>query len=152
MRPARTGALRPPDGWPVDHVGVAVADLEEGARPWTLLGLPWEEDEDVEAQGVRVRVLRTGDAMLELLAPTSASSPIARFLDRRGPGIHHVAFRVADVRAELERLHGAGAELVDAQPRPGRAGSLVAFLHPRWSGGVLVELVQPAGRRGAGGG
>lgn len=129
-------------GLSIDHVGVAVHDVDEGAAPWSLLGLPVLGDETVPDQGVRVRTLRAGSTEVELLAPLDASSPIARFLARRGPGVHHVAFRVDDVGAELARLLREGARAVDAAPRPGRAGSLVAFLHPSWAGGVLVELVQ----------
>lgn len=131
-------------GLPIDHVGVAVHDLDEGAAPWSLLGLPTTDDETVPEQGVRVRMLRAGDSEVELLAPLDASSPIARFLARRGPGVHHVALRVDDVDAELARLLREGARAVDLAPRPGRAGSRVAFLHPSWAGGVLIELVQPA--------
>lgn len=137
-------AARRAAGLPIDHVGVAVHDLDEGAAPWSLLGLPAIDDETVPEQGVRVRMLRAGDTELELLAPLDASSPIARFLSRRGPGVHHVAFRVENVEAELARLIREGARAVDLAPRPGRAGSRVAFLHPSWAGGVLVELVQPA--------
>lgn len=132
-------------GLAIDHVGIAVHDLDEGVAPWSLLGLPVVDDEVVPEQGVRVRLLRAGDAAVELLAPLDATSPIARFLERRGPGMHHVALRVDDVDAELARLLRAGARAVDLAPRPGRAGSRVAFLHPAWAGGVLVELVQPAG-------
>ena len=131
-------------GLELDHVGVAVHDLDEGSAPWRLLGLPVADDETVVEQGVRVRMLRAGDTEIELLAPLDPSSPIARFLSRRGPGVHHVAFRVDDVEAKLARLLREGARAVDLTPRPGRAGSRVAFLHPSWAGGVLVELVQPA--------
>jgi len=140
----RNEAERRAGGLEIDHVGIAVHDLDEGAAPWTVLGLPTAADETVVEQGVRVRMLRAGDAEIELLAPLDASSPIARFLERRGPGVHHVAFRVDDVEAELARLLGEGARAVDRAPRPGRAGSRVAFLHPSWAGGVLIELVQPA--------
>ncbi|MDZ7707138.1 MAG: methylmalonyl-CoA epimerase [Trueperaceae bacterium] len=131
-------------GLPIDHVGIAVRDLDEGAAPWSQLGLPALDDETVPEQGVRVRLLRAGDAAIELLAPLDDTSQLARFLERRGPGVHHVAFRVDDVDAELARLLAEGARAVDLAPRPGRAGSRVAFLHPSWAGGVLVELVQPA--------
>lgn len=134
----------PPDGWSIDHVGIAVPDLDAGAAPWRALGLPWAEDEVVPQQGVRVRVLRAGDGLLELLAPLDDASPVARFLARRGPGLHHLAFRVGDVASELARLRAEGARTVDDAPRPGRGGSRVAFVHPSWANGVLVELVQPA--------
>lgn len=134
----------PPDGWSIDHVGIAVPDLDAGAAPWRSLGLPWAEDEILPEQGVRVRILRAGGGLLELLAPLDDASPVARFLERRGPGLHHLAFRVGDVAAELARLRTVGARTVDDAPRPGRAGSRVAFVHPSWANGVLVELVQPA--------
>lgn len=144
MRPSQAGAAP----WPVDHVGVAVHDLEAGAAPWGTLGLPLAGDETVADQGVRVRLLRTGNGFLELLAPLDEASPVARFLAKRGPGLHHLAFRVDDVAGELARLVSEGAEPIDEVPRLGRAGSRVAFLHPRGWGGVLVELVQPAYRPG----
>lgn len=132
-----------PYGLPIDHIGVAVPDLGTAAGPWSLLGLPVVEDEEVPSQQVRVRVLRAGNGWIELVAPTTPESPVARFLERRGPGLHHVALRVDDVTAELTRLVAAGARAIDAAPRAGRAGSRVAFLHPGWSGGVLIELVEP---------
>lgn len=133
-----------PGGWPIDHVAIAVPDLGPSVAAWTLLGVPHAEDEDIDEQGVRVRVLRAGEGWIELLAPTREDSPVARFLATRGPGLHHVAFRVADVMREYERLLAQGAQGVSRRPGPGRAGSLTAFLHPRWSGGVLIELVQTA--------
>lgn len=138
------GGTTRPFGLPIDHVGVAVADLDAGADAWTLLGLPVVEDEELPDQGVRVRLLRAGDGWIELVAPTRAEGPVARFLARHGPGLHHVALRVDDVAVELDRLVAAGARAIDAAPRRGRGGSRVAFLHPGWAGGVLVELVQPA--------
>jgi methylmalonyl-CoA/ethylmalonyl-CoA epimerase len=129
--------------WSLDHVALAVHDLNEGERPYRLLGLArLGEDEIVPSQHVRVRLLQLGNGLLELLEPTSPESPIASFLEKRGPGLHHLAFRVADLEAELKRLAAAGAQLIDASPRPGRAGSKVAFLHPKWAGGVLIELVE----------
>jgi methylmalonyl-CoA/ethylmalonyl-CoA epimerase len=130
------------EGLPLDHVAIAVADLDE-AGPWAALGLPREGgDEEVPGQGVRVRTLRAGEALIELLAPTTADSPVARFLATRGPGLHHVALRVDDVEAAVARLQEVGARFVDATPRPGRAGSRIVFLHPRWTGGTLIELVE----------
>lgn len=132
-------------GLPLDHLGVAVADLDEASAAYTVLGLPPAgPDEVVEGQGVRVRALRAGEALIELLAPTRDDSPIASFLDRRGPGLHHVALRVDDLAAQIARLERAGARFVSTEPRPGRAGTRVVFLHPRWSHGVLVELVEHA--------
>lgn len=137
QRPAALRAHR------LDHVAIAVRDLDAGAAPWRALGLaPHGPDEVVAEQGVRVRAYQVGDALVELLAPVSEDGPVARFLERRGPGLHHVALRVDDVCRELQRLAALGAELIDHAPRRGRAGTLVAFLHPRWTGGTLVELVQ----------
>lgn len=138
-----------PAGWPLDHVGVAVPDLDAGARPWATLGLPAGPAETIPEQGVRVRFLGAGGARIELLAPLREDTPVGRFLASRGSGLHHLAFRVDDVAAELERLRSEGARLVDERPRTGHGGSLVAFLHPSWSGGVLVELVGPAPGGGA---
>jgi methylmalonyl-CoA/ethylmalonyl-CoA epimerase len=129
-------------GLPLDHIAVAVNDFDDTA-PWQLLGLPRVgDDEEVPGQGVRVRALRAGDSLVELVAPTSPDSPVAHFLARHGPGLHHLALRVADLEAEMMRLAAAGARFVDATPRPGRAGTRVAFLHPRWAGGTLIELVE----------
>lgn len=137
------GPRTPPRGRQIDHVGIAVPDLDAGATPWLAFGLPVEEDEALPSQGVVVRLLRAGDGFVELLAPLRADTPVGRFLASRGPGLHHVAFRVGDVAAELERLRGEGARLIDETPRPGRGGSRVAFVHPGWAGGTLIELVQP---------
>lgn len=133
-----------PFGLEIDHVGIAVADLDEGATPWTTVGLPIVEDEEVPEQGVRVRLLRTGGSWIELVAPTSDDSPVARFLSRHGPGLHHLALRVDDIEQELARLQAKGARAIDSVPRRGRGGTLVAFLHPGWANGVLIELVQSA--------
>lgn len=138
----RHAEAEPLSGLTLDHVGVAVPDLAEGAAPWTLLGVVWQEDELIEDQGVRVRVLQAGEVFIELIAPTGDDSTVARFLASRGPGLHHLAFRVADIETELERLASEGVRLVDRTPRPGRAGSRVAFVHPSWANGVLVELVE----------
>lgn len=142
-------APRPPAlaGLPIDHLAIAVHDLDAGSAPWRALGLPLEgPDELVAGQGVRVRALHAGDALIELLEPAGPDGPIARFLERRGPGLHHVAFRVDDLDAAIARLRSEGADFLADAPRPGRAGSRVIFLHPRWGGGVLIELVEPAGR------
>lgn len=132
-------------GLPLDHVGIAVADLA-AADAYAALG--WRAagaDEDVPGQRARVRMLRGGPGpSLELLAPLGDDGPVARFLARRGPGLHHVAFAVPDLEAALARLAAAGAPLVDAAPRPGHGGHRVAFVHPSWAGGVLVELVERA--------
>ncbi len=127
----------------LDHVGVAVRDLEE-ALQWyrDALGLAVGPPEDVPAQRVRVRFVQTGGAPIELLEATDPDSPVARFLQKRGPGLHHVAFAVEDLAAALDGLRARGVRLVDEAPRPGAHGTLVAFVHPASAHGVLVELVQ----------
>ena len=127
----------------IDHVAIAVHDLDAGEAPYRLIGLEREGgDEVVSSQQVRVRTLQTEAGLIELLTPLSGESPIARFLDRRGPGIHHIAFRVTALEREVERLAGAGLRFVDPNPSSGRAGSRVVFLHPKSADGVLIELVE----------
>lgn len=136
-------ALEGLQGLPLDHVGVAVHSLEEAGRAYELLGLaPVGPDEVVASQAVRVRALAAGSSLVELLEPTESSSPLAGFLAKRGPGLHHLALRVDGLEAAVARLKAEGARFVDETPRPGRAGSRVVFLHPRWAGGVLLELVE----------
>ena len=132
-------------GLPIDHLGVAVESLERAAEPYALLGLPQVgEDELIAEQFVRVRALRAGESLVELLEPTSPESPVAKFLTARGPGLHHVALRVEGLEPHIARLSKLGARFVSKEPRAGRAGTRVVFLHPKWSGGVLVELVEHA--------
>jgi methylmalonyl-CoA/ethylmalonyl-CoA epimerase len=129
----------------IEHIGIATPRLDEALRFWRdALGLQVEHTEVVEEQGVRVAMLPAGEANIELLEPTGADSPVAKFLEKRGPGIHHVAVRVADIRAALARLKDEGARLIDEEPRRGAGGCLVAFVHPSSSGGVLLELVEHA--------
>jgi methylmalonyl-CoA/ethylmalonyl-CoA epimerase len=129
-------------GKPIDHIGIAVRDLKEAGLVYETLGLSAQgEDETIASQAVRVRAYRAGDSLLELLEPT-AEGPVAKFLERRGPGLHHLALRVKDLDAEIIRLKALGAPFISETPRPGRAGSRVVFLHPKWSQGVLIELVE----------
>jgi methylmalonyl-CoA/ethylmalonyl-CoA epimerase len=126
----------------VHHVGVAVEDLEQAMQIWVeLFGAAVEHHDTLEDQGVEAVSLRTGTGRVELLAPLGPDTPVGRFLAKRGPGMHHVAFEVADVAAELERLRRDGVELIDEQPRRGLFGLQVAFVHPEATGGVLAELV-----------
>lgn len=129
----------------LDHVAVAVPSIA-AARPVfeSLLGAASSVAETVAAQRVTVQFMGRGPGRLELLEPNAADSPVARFLERRGPGLHHIAYRVADLAAELARLDAAGVQLIDRVPRPGAGGHLVAFIHPRSCAGVLVELVEAA--------
>jgi methylmalonyl-CoA/ethylmalonyl-CoA epimerase len=129
----------------IDHIGIATRGIEDALGFWRdALGLEVKHTETVEEQGVRVAMLPVGEPRVELLEPTGPDSPVAKFLEKRGPGIHHVAVRVADIRAALARLKAGGARLIDEEPRVGAGGCLVAFVHPAASGGVLLELVQHA--------
>jgi methylmalonyl-CoA/ethylmalonyl-CoA epimerase len=129
----------------IDHIGVAVADLEAAITLHEeTYGMPLAHRETVEAQGVEAVLLDVGDGHVELLRPLSGETPVGRFLAKRGPGLHHVAYAVDDVEAALAQLRERGVRLIDEQPRTGIRGSRVAFLHPAASGGVLTEIVQPA--------
>lgn len=123
----------------LDHVAVAVHSIEE-SRPLfeALSGEPCSRPETLEGQGVRVAFVGS----LELLEPLGPDTTVGRFLDRRGPSLHHVAYRTDDIEADLERLHADGVELIDRVPRAGAGGHRVAFLHPSAAGGVLIELVE----------
>lgn len=125
------------------HVGIAVEDLEAAKARYLLLGFRVEAEGEVAAQGVRVAMLRgEGEARLELLAPLGQETPVGRFLAKRGPGLHHLAFATLDLEGTLAALRAAGARLVDETPRPGFGGHRVAFLHPSFAQGVLWELME----------
>src|SRR5262245_4016312 len=127
----------------LDHIGIAVADIDQALAFYRdALGLDIEAPEEVTSQGVRVRFVPTGEAALELLEATSDDSPIAKYVGRRGPGLHHITLRVDDIGAVLTALKTRGIRLIDEIPRPGAHGSLVAFIHPSSAHGVLVELAQ----------
>ena len=127
----------------LDHVGIAVDDLDRALAFFRdALGLHVEESEEVASQRVRAHFLPAGESKLELLEATAADSAIAKYIAKRGPGMHHIAFRVDDIQAALEMLKGKGVRLIDEVPRPGAEGALVAFLHPSAAHGVLVELKQ----------
>lgn len=129
----------------IDHIGVAVADLDAAiALHRDAYGMALVHRETIEGQGVDAALLDVGESHVELLAPLGEDTPVGRFLAGRGPGLHHVAYRVDDVAATLDALRAAGLRLIDEAPRTGIRGSRVAFLHPSASGGVLTELVQPA--------
>jgi methylmalonyl-CoA/ethylmalonyl-CoA epimerase len=122
-----------------------VEDLEEAIHLYRdRLGMAEEHRETVEEQGVEAVLLEIGDSHVELLAPLSSETAVGRFLERNGPGMHHVAYRTDDIDAALEAVRGAGLRLIDEQPRIGIRNSRVAFVHPKATGGVLTELVQPA--------
>lgn len=128
----------------VDHIGIAVRSLTEGRSVYEAIGIELGGIEEVPAQGVRVAFLPVGESRVELLEPTDDASPIARHLERRGPGLHHLCFRVADIRAAMERLAADGYTLLSDEPERGAEGCLVCFVHPKSAGGVLIELAQPA--------
>jgi len=129
----------------IDHVGVAVPDLDAALEHYvTALGLSLAHRETVTEQGVDAALLDVGENHVELLAPLGEETPVGRFLARRGPGLHHLAYQVADADAALRDLQAAGLRLIDSTPRTGIRGSRVAFLHPSATGGVLTEIVEPA--------
>lgn len=132
----------------IDHLGIATRQIEEAVGFWRdALGLEVVEVEEVAEQRVRVAMLPIGESRVELLEPTSDDSPIAKFLDKRGPGIHHIAVRVPDIHAALARMKEQGARLIDERPRVGAGGSLIAFVHPSSTNGVLLELVEQQARQ-----
>ena len=129
----------------LDHVGIAVRDLDAALRFYRdALGLEVQAPEEVPTEKVRAHFVPVGASSLELLQATAPDSPIAKFLDTRGPGLHHITLRVDDIGAALSQITARGARLIDAEPRPGAEGSLVAFIHPSSAQGVLIELKQPA--------
>jgi methylmalonyl-CoA/ethylmalonyl-CoA epimerase len=126
----------------IHHLGIAVDDLEAAISRWTaLFGATLERRERVEDQGVEAASLSVGGSRIELLAPLGDETPVGRFLAKRGPGMHHVAFETDDVAAELVRLRADGVELIDETPRRGMFGLQVGFVHPEATGGVLAEFV-----------
>ena len=129
----------------IDHIGVAVADLAAAiALHEDTYGMRLVHRETIEEQGVEAVLLDVGENHVELLAPLGDDTPVGRYLARRGPGLHHVAYQVADIDAALARLRDAGVRLIDEAPRVGIRRSRVAFVHPGATGGVLTELVEPA--------
>jgi methylmalonyl-CoA epimerase len=127
------------NGFPLDHVGVAVPSIQESAAIYEpVTGATCSDIEELPEQDVNVAFVGS----LELIEPRSDSSPVARFLARRGPGLHHIAYRVSDLRATLQHLNTQGFQLIDREPRSGARGHLVAFIHPKSTDGTLIELVQ----------
>jgi methylmalonyl-CoA epimerase len=127
----------------INHLGIATKGIEEALKFWEgALGLENVHTETVEDQKVRVAMLPLGESRIELLEPTSEDSPISKFLEKRGGGIHHIAVEVEDINAALAKLKAEGARLIDETPRIGAEGCLVAFVHPASANGVLLELVQ----------
>ena len=127
----------------IDHIGIATRGIDDAAAVWlNALGLSAIETEEVADQKVRVAMLPIGESRIELLEGTAPDSPIARFIEKRGPGIHHLAVNVEDIYSALAELKEDGVRLIDTEPRIGAGGCLVAFVHPSSMGGVLLELVQ----------
>lgn len=127
----------------INHIGIAVKNLEN-AIPFyrDQLGMEFEGTEEVAEQKVKVAFLKVGESRIELLEPTAPDSPVAKFLEKNGEGIHHMAYEVADIKAALAELKKKEVRLIDEQPRQGAHGSLIAFLHPKATGGVLTEICQ----------
>ncbi|HHV07891.1 MAG TPA: methylmalonyl-CoA epimerase [Firmicutes bacterium] len=127
----------------IDHVGIAVSDLAEARKFYEeVLGIKVTATEEVSEQKVVTAFLPLGDSELELLVPTAPDSPIARFIEKRGEGIQHIALRVENIEAALQKLKKAGVRLIDEEPRQGAGGARIAFLHPKATGGVLFELCE----------
>ena len=128
----------------IDHIGIAVKSLEDALKVYEgSFSLALSRIENVPAHKTRVAMLPVGESRIELLEATAENSSVARFIAKRGEGLHHVCFQVENLSEEIRRLKAAGARLVDEEPRPGAEGRLVAFVHPSSTGGVLVELAQP---------
>jgi methylmalonyl-CoA/ethylmalonyl-CoA epimerase len=129
----------------IDHIGIAVEDIDGAIGLYRdQLGMREQHRETVEAQGVHAVLLEIGGAHIELIAPIGPEGGVARFLERNGPGMHHIAYRTDDIDAALKGLVSAGLRMIDEEPRVGIQGSRVAFLHPKSTGGVLTEIVEPA--------
>jgi methylmalonyl-CoA/ethylmalonyl-CoA epimerase len=129
----------------IDHVGVAVEDLEEAIELYTKrLGMPLQHRETVDEQGVEAALVGVGGSHVELLRPLAPETAVGRFLQRNGPGLHHVAYGTDDIASAIDDVRAAGFRLIDEQPRTGIRNSRVAFVHPKSTGGVLTELVEAA--------
>jgi methylmalonyl-CoA epimerase len=127
----------------VDHIGIATKSIEEGLAVWRdTLGLEVHSSDEIKEQGVKICMLAVGDTHVELLEPLGDETSVGKFLAKRGPGLHHIAIEVADIRGALAQLKQRGARLIDETPRVGAGGSLIAFVHPSSTNGVLLELVQ----------
>jgi len=127
----------------IEHIGVAIDNLEQDAPFWRLLFNNYENiSEEVKDQKVKTEIFDTGQGKIELLEATSSESPIAKFIDKRGKGIHHICLQVDDIKLAIEELIEAGVDLIDKTPRVGAEGYLIVFIHPRSTGGVLMELAE----------
>ncbi|MGB4598878.1 MAG: methylmalonyl-CoA epimerase [Trichlorobacter sp.] len=127
----------------INHIGIAVQSLDASIAFYRdSLSMPFKGVEEIAEQKVKVAMLQVGESKIELLEPTSPDSPIAKFLEKNGPGIHHVAYEVKDIEAAIAQMIASGARMIDEQPRNGAHGTRIAFVHPKSSGGVLTELCQ----------
>lgn len=127
----------------IEHIGIAVRNLDEAmVKHEALLGTPCYKREKVESEGVETAFFQVGPNKIELLGATSEDSPIAKFIEKRGEGIHHIAYAVQDIKAEMKRLEADGFKLLNAEPKAGADNKLICFVHPRSAGGVLMELCQ----------
>jgi methylmalonyl-CoA/ethylmalonyl-CoA epimerase len=129
----------------IDHVGIAVASIEEAVKLYKALGMEVEGQEEVLAEGVRVAMIRCGESRIELLEPTTDTSPIARFLAKRGGGVHHICLATTDIQADQRILQADGVQLLRPEPTRGAGGCWVQFIHPKSAAGVLVELSEADG-------
>ena len=129
-------------GVTLDHIGIAVKQIDETVKAFRLLGVESGEREIVSDQGVELQMLPVGEARLELLQPLNQDSPVSKFIEKRGEGLHHIALKVQNIAEVLEHCRKDGIRLIDEKPRIGAGGYLVAFIHPTSTGGVLVELVE----------
>ena len=130
----------------IDHIGVAVEDIDAAIELYRdSFGMELAHRETVESQGVEAVLLDVGDGHVELLAPLGPDTPVGKYMAKNGAGLHHVAYAVEDIDAALDKIAAAGVQLIDSEPRVGIRDSRVAFLHPRSTGGVLTEIVEPAG-------
>ncbi len=124
----------------ISHIGIAVSDLEAGIAFYEKLGLKLESVEEVPSQKVKVAFFPCGDTRIELLSPTAEDSPVAKYIEKKGEGVQHIAFAVDDLPAELQKAVASEIQLIDKEPRPGAHGADIAFLHPKSTMGVLIEL------------
>ncbi|BAI81386.1 methylmalonyl-CoA epimerase [Deferribacter desulfuricans SSM1] len=128
----------------IDHIGIAVKNIDEALSLYKTLGITPYHFEEVESQKVKTAFIKVGESNIELLEPTSPDSPIAKFIEKKGEGIHHIAYLVDDVKSCLENLKEKGFKLIDEEPKAGAHGKLIAFVHPKSTNGVLMELCEHA--------
>lgn len=135
-----------PVPWPIDHIGIAVTDLDAAISLYaSTAGTSVTLREKLQDRGIELAFLNTGGTKLELLMPLQGNTPLARFIEKRGPGIHHICYRVDNIKTEMVRLESLGAKLIDTIPRPGASGTMIAFIEPASFSGVLTELCEYTG-------